>query len=884
MWRLGLAQTRAGWRRLIAAGTAVALGALFVATIMLTSGVFRSAALATARASMYGADFELTTVRAIAHDSDVENLEHATGHYIRNTLGGGLLHEDRRSAVELTTQPPPSFSVQPLLDGTRAAGPEEVVISETLAQRLRVEVGESVEVLSLSWDEVTFESILVPSGRHLTVSGISAGSEGEMWGLFEAYLTPEGLAGAPGEHTVDMLYTSQIYLTTDEPAAMADELATTGWVSSSLGATEKAEGVFQQYTGMTNPITTLSVLFSIIALAVAGLVVGNTLQVLVTQRATLIGILRSVGATRGQIRSAVVLEATVIGAVGGLAGTALAHSLVTLALEVLNRTSTGASWQLPGEFRPLTFVVPVAVAIAVTVVSSVLPARAASRVRPLAAVRRFTSPRVRPSPIAYLLGVLLLLLGLTTTLVALAVRSTFGWMMEVDTSALLVLGALGVGIFGVGLLTISPIFFPWIATAVGTVLQRIAPKSLRSPVRLARTNLRSNVRRTTATSNALLVGVSLVTLLVTGAASSRASLTAVAAGMQPTDLIVATVNPYGASIPRETVQEISEIEGVAAVAPIRSVGISIGPSDGTYQMESELLVADPTTLQAVSYSEGLLTSSDDGAIVVDPSWGLNTGTVTVRSLPGFPLVEPGPLAAMENTLEGGQDFAVEEYSPEAPVLTLNVVNRAAPVGSMMATTETAESLGIDATSPPTQLWVKTDPGMVAEVSRAVAAALPAGEDISPDSYYISNPGEFRERIDNAISTVVTTVAGLLAISIIIALVGVANTLSLSVFERRREIALLRSVGLTRFQLRASLAVEGVIITSVATIVGVVVGGALGVAGASALFSGTAGTKVVFPWATIGIIVLVALVAGPLASALPARQALRAAPVASLHDD
>nr|NLD39797.1 ABC transporter permease [Actinomycetales bacterium] len=814
----------------------------------------------------------------LATPAQLDSLEHASEYYIRNRTTAGLQKGDWMSSVALVSQPESGvIGASDLEEGRRAASEYEITLSRTLADRLRVAPGDTVELLGIGFDPETFATTTYSTSIFYEVVGITGVTNEDLWGVFDAHLPAASLERVDAFLDEENVWTEAVYVATDDPEALEDELRAAGWVTEFHSADQKAEAVFQQFTGMSNPITTLSVLFSLIALGVAGLVVGNTMQVLVSQRATLIGMLRSVGATRGQVRSAVLLEAAVIGTGGGLAGAALGHILVALALAVVERTEW-ATWDTNLRLEWPALVVPVLSGILVTIAASFLPARVAASVRPLAAVRRVTSPRNAPSSSTYLLGFMLVVLGLATALVALTVRATLGVSMEGDLSPLIGLAALGVGIFGIGLLTTSPALFPWIGRAVGAVLQRIAPKPLQSPVRLARTNLGANTRRTVATSNALLVGVALVTLLVTGTSTSRASLGAVSAGLQPVDVVVNSSNPAKLTIPADTVAEIAGIEGVEAIAPLWSAGLVLSSANELFSTSLEVLIADPDSLGEVSYSADLLTAADEGAVVLDSSWGMGTETsVNVWIDPNFYSPESqwdtaGPFVDSSVPAEG------------ARVTSLEAVTRAAPLGTAMVTTSTAERVGIDTSAEPTQLWIRTEEGRVNEVARAVAIALPADEEYGLDSFYISSPGEYRMKTDDAISTVVTAAAGLLAISILIALVGVVNTLALSVFERRREIALLRSVGLTRRQLRASLAIEGLIITTVATILGIVVGGALGIGGSLALFAGSAGTRLVIPWDAIAIIVCFALVAGPLASALPARQALRAAPVQALAEE
>ena len=139
----------------------------------------------------------------------------------------------------------------------------------------------------------------------------------------------------------------------------------------------------------------------------------------------------------------------------------------------------------------------------------------------------------------------------------------------------------------------------------------------------------------------------------------------------------------------------------------------------------------------------------------------------------------------------------------------------------------------------------------------------------------------RAFFQRVIDTLLAIVVGLLGVAVVIAMVGVTNTLSLSVIERRRESATLRAIGLTRGQLRATLAVEGLLVAGVGTVVGAVLGVAYGWAGAQTLLSELSGATLVVPWGDLGLVLVVALGAGLLASVLPARAAVRTPPVEAL---
>jgi len=178
-----------------------------------------------------------------------------------------------------------------------------------------------------------------------------------------------------------------------------------------------------------------------------------------------------------------------------------------------------------------------------------------------------------------------------------------------------------------------------------------------------------------------------------------------------------------------------------------------------------------------------------------------------------------------------------------------------------------------------RLWVRLDEGAdaVAVVTRVESAASRSTE----SAVMVSGAAAERAAYQSVIDTLLAIVIGLLGVSVLIALVGVANTLSLSVIERRRESATLRAIGLTRRQLRASLAAEGMIIAGVGAVAGTVLGTAYGWVGARIALIGMGTTPFAVAWREVGLVMVVALVAGLVASVLPARSAVRTSPVEAL---
>jgi putative ABC transport system permease protein len=226
------------------------------------------------------------------------------------------------------------------------------------------------------------------------------------------------------------------------------------------------------------------------------------------------------------------------------------------------------------------------------------------------------------------------------------------------------------------------------------------------------------------------------------------------------------------------------------------------------------------------------------------------------------------------TLADGLTGEAADGSP-----TVDLTAEVLPLGDwiVLVTPGTLEDLGTSGT--PGTAWLR-----VADVNDS-GAVVQDVQDLTADSTLdISGAAMERALYQRAIDTVLAVVVGLLAVAVVIALIGVTNTLSLSVIERRRESATLRALGLTRRQLRASMAVEGALIAGVGAAVGVVLGLAYGWLGSTAVLAGVADLELRVPWSDLGGVLVVALVAGVLASVLPARSAARTPPVAALAVD
>jgi putative ABC transport system permease protein len=588
--------------------------------------------------------------------------------------------------------------------------------------------------------------------------------------------------------------------------------------------TEQAEEAAAVLMGNASALAAVLLVFATVAVVVAGLVIANTFAVLLAQRTRELALLRCVGATARQVRRSVLGEALVTGllssALGVLAG-------IGLAAGVSAAVGSGETpMPLSGVSVPLYAIgVGLLVGTAVTVLAALAPARSATRVAPLAALRP-----VDPAPLRSRPGVLRLALGLALVLPGVA-------LLGIGVAVPDVRIALPGGVLSfLGVVLLAQRAVPPVVAAAGRLAGRVGGV----PARLAAGNATRNPRRTAATATALLIGVTLTTAMVVGSASTRATATASLDAEFPTDIVV-----EGWDLPTSLLDSLENVEGVAH-GNVGLAGEVIGP-DGQPMYASGI---DPDAAGPTLRSTDELLLPAEGQVLV-AKWLAESWTVK----DGDPLT----------LTQGGRELA----------LTVRVVDRDEPLG---LTADALRTLVPDAGIA--QVWLRlsdadpdTQVDTVDRITDVTAEADPSAQ--------VTGVVTLRDQINEVLDMLLLVVTGLLGIAVVIALIGVGNTLALSVVERRQENGLLRALGLTRGQLRGLLAWEAVLVAGVAAVLGVLLGGAYGLIGAASVLGEIGEIVLAVPWLQVGAIVVVATLAGLLASVLPARRAARTSPVAAI---
>jgi putative ABC transport system permease protein len=866
MFRLTLAQMRRSVGRLVAAGLAIAIGTAFVAATLLAGDVMNRTGRDAVTARYGQSD---VVVSGTLTDADLATIRALPGVAAADVLvGGGIelrtAHQDRWQLVV------PGVSDERLTplrvqDGRLPASPGEIALPQRAAEAFGIGLGDTVTAVWMTsgaapssgaaasgttkqaapakGTEHTETMTLVgfvedPHAAWTSDGGAAIALPGDMAGW-----TSSGSLLGPGG--------AQIVVATSggTPAATVRDEVSAAVTSSTVMTREQAAAQEMQKLGKGGDQALVGVVlgFAAVAMLVAALVISNTFQVLVAQRTRTLALLRAVGARRAQLRGSVLAEAALLGLASSVAGIVAGTALAQGTLSVLHRTVTTAPLPSVVDVTWQVILVPLLVGTAVTLLAALVPARAATRVTAIEALRPLDAPhasagagRVRLAFAAVLVAFGALLLGIAVLL---------GLRASGSPLASLGLGVLGGAVSFVGILLSAVFWVPPVVSAVQRGLVRLGPVP-----RLAAANTVRNPRRTAATSTALLIGVTLVVMMSTGAASARASLNQTLDAHFPVDIAV-TPTSYdaagrGTPLPDGLAAKIATISGVQHVVPLRSAVLNVTDAQGTSTTVEVHAIAPEDATQVLRDAPAAEALS--GGAILLPAWLQGApGQVTLRALDDAGRPTGTGVGLDQTTLNGLHEGLVSS----------SVMDRLAPAAP-------ADALFVSLTAG-------TDP---ADVLRTVQDSLGTAQ------LQVTGPGAARSQYDRVIGIMLTVVVGLLGVAVLIALLGVANTLSLSVIERRRESATLRAIGLTRRGLRGTLAVEGALIAVVGAVLGSVFGLLYGWAGAAALLGHVGGFVPAVPWRDLGLVVVVALAAGLLASVVPAHSAVRTPPVAALAEE
>ena len=830
MWKVTIKGLLAHKLRLALTALAIVLGVTFIAgTFVLTdtlhntfdtlfSNVYQNVDFQVRGVAQFGSGGTATRnpvpaslVGSIRAVPGVEAAEGSVEGYAQYVAPDGkAISTGGAPTLGVSFDPNQQISALRIVEGTQPTTPNDVVMDLGTAQKYGFHVGERVRIL------------LQGPTRTFTITGIARfGTANNLAGATLAAFqipTAQVLFGEVGQFdTINVV-----------SAPGADKAAVQRGIAGVLPhGVEVVTGqtVINEQTNAVSQslgfFNTALLVFAFIALFVGGFTIVNTFSITVSQRTRELALLRIVGASRRQVFRSVLGEAVIVGLVASVIGLGLG----VLAAVGLEKLLSAFGFALPSGslvFQARTVIVCLVVGVGVTLVSAISPARRAVRIAPVAAVseqqveedvpmrRRFTRGGVTT-----VIGVTLLAYGLSKPVI-----------QPVGLGAVLIF---------VGVTMLAPAVARPMASVIGRPLARV----LGTSGRLGRENSMRSPKRTAQTASALMVGLALVSAIAVFGASLSRSATSSVDNAISADLIVSSTNKNGnGNFSTAVPKSASSVPGVTATSVVYGDQFEVRHSLegllglGTKDL-SETVILNMTAGSSKALAAGDLLIDSNTASADNLSVG---DTVPVRfALTGPTTMRIGGIF-QPNALAGkflvGDAFFLRHFQNPLPGAVL----------------------------------LKTDgrPGVQQAVERALA---------SYPNVEVQTRAQFEASQTAQVNQLLGLVYALLALAVLIALIGIVNTLMLSVFERTHEIGLLRAVGMKRRQIRAMIRSESVILAVFGAVIGIIVGTGLGIALVSALHSQGI-TSTVVPGSNLVVFLILAALLGLLAASWPARRAAR----------
>ena len=718
-------------------------------------------------------------------------------------------------------------------EGNAPSGDSEVVINQEAVDEYDIAIGDTL--------------ILVTPNAHIQV---------DVSGVYE----PPADSGS----SIALMMSEDGYLDRFAPGGMVDSLAVSGagdtepdalvqhlndeYDVSAESGEKLAEDLTKAISEGMQFINYFLIAFGLIALLVGTFIIANTFSMIVAQRTKEFALLRALGASRGQITRSVVTESVIVGLIGSAVGVIAGMGLVALIKLGLSTQDMPLGGGLGLTVNAVA--VPIILGTIVTVISAWAPARRAGAVEPVEAMRTTESAAGSSLKVRTIIGLVLLVLG-----VALAIAGAMWTDGSTGVRASLVgVGALGVivGFFLAGPALSLPIV-PVFGKAIGAPFGAVGA--------LAATNSKRNPRRTSATAFALTLGLALVTAIGMLGATMNSSIEDLMEDNVSADYILSGPTDGSFPAPATTPQLAQETEGVAntvavGMAPVLVDGqaaLDYGPQ---FQMTNSI-DGNPESMVAFDVVEGSMNLEENPGFIANR---------TVAEANGWTVGESYELTSPVNPMETREVELIGIYEPNPIVEGFGVAQPAfedfvpAEAGQLYFVGVNAEE-GYDLD----QLRSNLEESM----KELIIIQVMTGE-------------EYAGQATDLINQMLSILYALLALAVIIAILGIVNTLTLGVIERRQEIGMLRAVGTQRRQIRTMITLEAVQIAVFGAVMGMLIGLGLGWAFIEVL-SGTGLEGAVVPWAQLLIMLAASAVVGVVAAIWPSARAAKTPPLEAIAD-
>jgi len=716
---------------------------------------------------------------------------------------------------------PDGLDGRTLIEGSIPTKAGEVAIDKASAKRAGYVLGDTVTLVGpIGKGEFTLVG--------LTGTGSTSGGGGASVSAFDPTTANEFL-GADNQ-------ADSIYVGITQDAARSDVQKAIEEVLPSGYEVITGEQSAKETAGAINEIIDIfgKVLlgFAAISLFVSAFLIFNTFAIIVSQRLRELALLRAVGASTRQIHQMIIGEGLVIGIIatglGLLGGLGVAKG-ITFAFNTAGAAFPAADLLISSR----TVILSIVIGIGVTVTAAIVPALRAGRIPPVAAMR----PELGFSALQRSKR---LIVGIATLVAGIALFSVGLFVQPGGTIGTLGGSAIGAVLLFLGVASLSTT----VAAPVSRAISRILPFPLRPmtnsvPGRLASRNAQRTPRRTASTASALMVGLALVSMVSVVAGSVKKSFTDQLKASVTADFFVTNLSFQG--LPVAFGARLAELPELGSVSPFRAtVALVNGEEKQIGAVKPEM-----GDLVDIDIQRGSIESLADGDILLhkDPARDLNVD--------------------VDDTVD------ITWQNGKTSTLTVGAIYADSSIaGNWLIGLDTLAEVS---SAPPVDFFIgaKIADGVSIEDARAavdkVAADFPSAE--------VQDQAEFQKSQEDQLNQLLSIVYGLLIFAIFIAVLGIANTMALSVFERTREFGLLRAVGMSRRHLKRSVRWEAIIVSVFGATLGIVVGIPLGIAVAIALPDSFV-TATVVPTNTIVTILIASIVVGIFAAIFPARRAAK----------
>jgi len=583
------------------------------------------------------------------------------------------------------------------------------------------------------------------------------------------------------------------------------------------------------FTSIVDIFGNVLLAFALVAVFVSTFIISNTFNILLGQRVRQLALIRALGASRGQVRFSSILEALIIGVTASILGLG---GGVLLALG-LRAVMSGFGMTLPSIdiiLSPRTIIVALVVGIGVTLIASLSPARRAATVPPVAAMRpgfRFGSGEgTRRTIIAIILAVL----GIGGVV--------FGLFGDPDTILLLIALGGGAVLIFVSVAMFAPLFSSPSASFLGLAIEHL-PWS-HTTGHMARENAASNNKRTASTAAGLMIGLALIAMATVVATSLKESISSELGSTLTADFLV--TGPNDGDFTNQLASEVAALPEVGAVSAVRRGMMRIDGSN------KDVTGTDLTMLTQLLNVD---------VVAGDPA---------ASAAPGYIVLSQE--VADNNGVAVGDPLEVEFAKTGMQTLTVGAVYRNEFLVNHYAIDLTGWDANFDTTND-NAIAIKAAADVDPDVARAALQPLEA----EFPQLRFETSDEYRQRFEGQLDSFLIIINVFLGLAVLIALLGIANTMALSVLERTQEIGLMRAIGMTRAQTRSMVRLEAAIVSLFGALLGLVVGIFFGWIAVLAMPESIIDTLAI-PFPTLAIYAVIATLAGLLAASFPARRAAR----------